>query len=52
MGATRKSDVRDFNQSSQGLILQSDIVRAGPTPGVLVGIVPGNSLWHFSQVGD
>jgi hypothetical protein len=26
MGVTRSSDVRGFNQGSQGLILQSDIV--------------------------
>jgi hypothetical protein len=35
MGVTRRSDVRVFNQGSQGLILQSDIVHVGPpTPTV------------------
>jgi hypothetical protein len=30
MGVTRRSDVRGFNQGSEGLILQSDIVQVGP----------------------
>jgi hypothetical protein len=30
MGVIRRSDVRGFNQGSQGFILQSHIVHVGP----------------------